>query len=94
MTKDQFAAAAAALQAGGVIPAGHGWKTSLAGKLGVTRQTIDNFEREGTKQRQTDLAIATLPLILSTVIADTSLFVCMLLSGAFMIMSFVPYVNH
>ena len=60
MTKDQFAAAAAALQAGGVIPVGHGWKTSLAGKLGVTRQTIDNFEREGTRQRQTDLAIAAL----------------------------------
>ena len=32
--------------------------------------------------------------IVGSLIADTSLFVCMLLSGAFMIMSFVPYVNH
>ena len=32
--------------------------------------------------------------ILGSLIADIALFVCMLLSGAFMIMSFVPYVNH
>jgi len=32
--------------------------------------------------------------IVGSLVADTALFVCMLLSGAFMIMSFVPYVNH
>ncbi|MGN6148817.1 MAG: hypothetical protein ACTHPD_09785 [Rhizomicrobium sp.] len=60
MTAEQFAQAIQALQAMGIIPNGHGWKTALAKKLGVTRTTIDNFEKEGTRQRQTDYAIAAL----------------------------------
>lgn len=60
MTPEQFALAVKAMQAAGIIPDGHGWKTALANKLGVTRTTIDNFEREGTRQIQTDYAIAAL----------------------------------
>lgn len=60
MTPNQFAAAASKLQEHGVVISGHGWKTALANKLGVSRQSIDNFEREGTKQLQTDYAIAAL----------------------------------
>lgn len=60
MTPAQFASAAIALQERGIIVAGHGWKTSLANKLGVTRTTIDNFERDGTRQVQTDYAISAL----------------------------------
>lgn len=60
MTPDQFAQAVKSMQNAGMIPAGHGWKTALANKLGVTRTTIDNFEREGTRQVQTDYAIAAL----------------------------------
>lgn len=60
MTPKQFSSAVATLQSLSIIPAGHGWKTSLAGKLGVTRTTIDNFERQGTRQVQTDYAIAAL----------------------------------
>lgn len=60
MSPDQFASAALELQERGVIISGHGWKTSLANKLGVTRQSIDNFERDGTKQVQTDYAISAL----------------------------------
>jgi len=58
MTPAQFATAALQLQERGIIVSGHGWKTSLANKLGVTRTTIDNFERDGTKQLQTDYALA------------------------------------
>ena len=60
MTPEQFAQAVKAMQTAGIIPDGHGWKTALANKLGVTRTTIDNFEREGTRQIQTDYAIAAL----------------------------------
>lgn len=60
MTPAQFASAALELQQRGFIVAGHGWKTSLANKLGVTRVTIDRFEKEGTRQVQTDYAIAAL----------------------------------
>lgn len=60
MTPAQFRQAVEALQSRGAIPHGHGWKTALAGKLGLTRTTIDNFERDGTKQVQTDYAIAAL----------------------------------
>jgi DNA-binding XRE family transcriptional regulator len=60
MTPAQFMQSVAALQDKGIIPAGHGWKTALANKLGVTRTTIDNFEKHGTKQVQTDYAIAAL----------------------------------
>lgn len=60
MTPEQFANAALELQQRGIIISGHGWKTALAKKLGVTRTTIDNFETGGTKQVQTDLAIAAL----------------------------------
>lgn len=60
MTPAQFATAALELQQRGIITSGHGWKTSLANKLGVTRTTIDNFEKHGTKQVQTDYAIAAL----------------------------------
>lgn len=60
MTADQFLQCVSALQDKGVIPPGHGWKTALANKLGVTRTTIDNFERQGTRQIQTDYAIAAL----------------------------------
>ncbi len=60
MTREQFAKAVERLQANGVIPTGHGWKTALAEKLGTTRQTIHNLSREGTKQTQTDLAISAL----------------------------------
>jgi hypothetical protein len=58
MTPEQFKSAAIELQDRGIIVSGHGWKTSLAAKLGVTRQSIDNFERQGTRQIQTDYAIA------------------------------------
>lgn len=58
MTPDQFRKAVEALQVSEAIPSGHGWKTALANKLGVTRTTIDNFEKEGTRQIQTDYAIA------------------------------------
>lgn len=60
MTPKQFATAALDLQERGIIVSGHGWKTSLANKLGVTRTTIDNFEKRGTIQIQTDYAIAAL----------------------------------
>lgn len=60
MTPEQFSTAALELQQRGIIISGYGWKTSLANKLGVTRQTIDNFERDGTRQVQTDYAIAAL----------------------------------
>lgn len=60
MTPTQFMQSVTALQDKGIIPAGHGWKTALANKLGVTRTTIDNFEKEGTRQVQTDYAIAAL----------------------------------
>lgn len=60
MTPEQFSRAAIELQERGVIPTGHGWKTALANKLGMTRQTIDRLERSGTKQMQTDYAIAAL----------------------------------
>lgn len=60
MTPEQFAIAAQELQRLGVVPQGHGWKTALANKLGVTRQSVDNFERQGTRQVQTDYAIAAL----------------------------------
>lgn len=60
MTPEQFMMAVEALQAQSVIPPGHGWKTALANKLGVTRTTIDNFERQGTRQVQTDYAISAL----------------------------------
>lgn len=58
MTPDQFRGAVAAMQAAGAIPPGHGWKTALAAKLGLSRQQISNFERDGTNQVQTDFAIA------------------------------------
>lgn len=58
MTPAQFRSAVAAMQAAGAIPPGHGWKTALANKLGLTRTSIDNFERDGTRQIQTDYAIA------------------------------------
>lgn len=58
MTSDQFSRAVAAMQAAGAIPAGHGWKSALAAKLGLSRQQITNFERGGTNQVQTDYAIA------------------------------------
>lgn len=60
MTPEQFKQATDQLKADGIIPVGHGWKTALANKLGVTRTTIDNFERDGTRQVQTDYAIAAL----------------------------------
>lgn len=60
MTGPEFSAAASIMQELGVITSGHGWKTSLANKLGVSRPTIDRFEREGTAQTQTDYAIAAL----------------------------------
>jgi transcriptional regulator with XRE-family HTH domain len=60
MTPEQFQRAISDMQGAGIIPAGHGWKTALASKLGVTRQSIDNMERGGTKQLQTDLALAAL----------------------------------
>lgn len=60
MTPEQFAKAALELQERGIITNGHGWKTSLAAKLGVTRPTVDHFERNGTRQIQTDYAIAAL----------------------------------
>lgn len=60
MTPEQFMQAVSALQDKGTIPHGHGWKTALANKLGVSRPTIDHFEREGTRQVQTDYAIAAL----------------------------------
>ncbi|WP_180901930.1 hypothetical protein [Martelella soudanensis] len=60
MTPEQFSRAALELQERGIIPTGHGWKTALANKLGLTRQQIDNFERGGTAKRQTDYAIAAL----------------------------------
>lgn len=60
MTPEQFALAVKAMQASGIIPDGHGWKTALANKLGVTRTTIDNFEREGTGRVLTDYAISAL----------------------------------
>ncbi len=60
MTSSQFMQCVSALQSNGVIPPGHGWKTALANKLGVTRTTIDNFEKRGTQQIQTDYAIAAL----------------------------------
>lgn len=60
MSPEQFMQSVAQLQLSGTIPPGHGWKTALANKLGVTRTTIDNFEKHGTKQVQTDYAIAAL----------------------------------
>ncbi|WP_414901228.1 hypothetical protein [Rhizobium cremeum] len=60
MTPEQFSSAALELQQRGIIVSGHGWKTALAKLLGMTRQSIDNMEREGTRQRQTDLAISAL----------------------------------
>lgn len=60
MTSEQFAAAAIELQQRGIIVSGHGWKTALANKLGITRQSVDGFERRGTRQLQTDYAIAAL----------------------------------
>lgn len=60
MTPDQFKQAVRDLQTAGTIPGGHGWKTALAGRLGVTPVTISHFEREGTRQVQTDYAIAAL----------------------------------
>lgn len=58
MTPDQFAIAVADMQAAGAIPPGHGWKSALAAKLGLSMQQIRNFERAGTNQVQTDLAVA------------------------------------
>lgn len=60
MTPTDFSDAVALMQERGIIVSGHGWKTSLANKLGVTRTTIDNFEKHGTKQVQTDYAISAL----------------------------------
>lgn len=62
MTPDQFTAAALLLQERGIIVSGHGWKTDLADKLGLTRQSVDKFVRQGTKQIQTDYAIEALLL--------------------------------
>lgn len=58
MTAEQFATAALLMQERGIIVSGHGWKADLGRKAGWTRPTIDKFEREGTKQIQTDLAIS------------------------------------
>lgn len=60
MTAEEFQRAIAEMKNNGIIPAGHGWKTALADKLGVARPTIDRFEANGTKQLQTDYAIAAL----------------------------------
>ncbi|MBN9047008.1 MAG: hypothetical protein J0H18_15270 [Rhizobiales bacterium] len=60
MSPEKFAEAKAELQSKGIIPAGHGWMIALASRLDLTRQTVGNFEREGTKRRQTDYAIAAL----------------------------------
>jgi len=60
LTPEQFTTVVLLLQERGAIVAGHGWKTSLAKKLGVTRTSIDNFQREGTRQLQTDYALAAL----------------------------------
>ena len=60
MTAEEFASAALLMQERGIITKGHGWKQSLADKGGWTRTTIDNFERQGTRQVQTDLALAAL----------------------------------
>lgn len=58
MTSDAFHATVTALQAAGRIRSGRGWKVDLADALGVSPQTIDNFVAHGTRQRQTDLALA------------------------------------
>jgi predicted XRE-type DNA-binding protein len=60
LTPKQFAKAVIDLQAAGAIKAGHGWKSSLARALGVTRPTIDNYLAQGTIQKQTDLALSAL----------------------------------
>lgn len=60
MTADDFRRVVSALQVAGSIRAGHGWKQDLADELGVTRTTIVDFEARGTRQRQTDLALAAL----------------------------------
>jgi len=58
MTAEQFARCLADLKSAGRIRDGHGAHTDLANILGVSRDTIYRFEREGTKAIQTDLALA------------------------------------
>ena len=58
MTAEQFARCLADLKSAGRIRNGHGAHTDLANILGVSRDTIYRFEREGTKAIQTDLALA------------------------------------
>lgn len=60
MTPEQFISAALKLQERGIIVAGHGWRSDLAGKMGWSLQTVKNFEKGGTSRVETDYAIAAL----------------------------------
>ena len=72
-------------------------------KVTVTKKQYDDylglwidlpFSEEEVDSTVPEKPLQGVQSIVGSLIADTSLFVCMLLSGAFMIMSFVPYVNH
>lgn len=60
MTSEQFARCLADLKSAGRIRDGHGAHTDLANILGVSRDTVYRFEREGTKTIAIDLALAAL----------------------------------
>lgn len=60
MTPEKFSEAYLLLQERGVIPAGHGSKKALAELLGMHPRTIGDMLQFGTKQLQTDYAIAAL----------------------------------
>ena len=72
-------------------------------KVTVTKKQYDDylglwidlpFSEEEVDSTVPEKPLQGVQSIVGSLIADTSLFVCMLLSGSFMIMSFVPYVNH
>ena len=60
MTPTQFSNCLADLKSAGRIRDGHGAHTDLANALGVSRDTVYRFEKEGTKTIATDLALAAL----------------------------------
>ncbi|MFN4124412.1 hypothetical protein [Pannonibacter indicus] len=60
MTPEKFTEAYLLLQERGIIPNGHGSKKALAELLGMHPRTVGDMLQFGTKQLQTDYAIAAL----------------------------------